>query len=107
MAKPGCNSDIKAFVEARQGGVFDLYEKLEVNGKGETPLYTWCKSRATGLVTNSIKWNFTKFLVRRDGVTVTRYGPMTSPAAIASDIAKAIDADGGEEAKAPTGGDLN
>jgi len=97
--EPGSNQTIANFVEDKledkagaAGRAFDLYEKLEVNGQGETPIYTWCKSRAVGIMgTTSVKWNFTKFIVQRDGISVQRFSPTTSPASLASDIERALE----------------
>ena len=65
--------------------------KIEVNGAGETPLYGWLKSEAPGLMgTKAIKWNFTKFLIGRDGKVVRRYAPTDKPEALAKDIEKLL-----------------
>jgi glutathione peroxidase len=65
--------------------------KIEVNGPNETPLYAWMKGEAPGLMgTKAIKWNFTKFLIDRDGMVVRRYAPADKPAAIAKDIEKLL-----------------
>jgi glutathione peroxidase len=61
--------------------------KVEVNGEGTTPLYDWLKSEAPGLLgSKAIKWNFTKFLIGRDGKVVRRYAPTDKPAGIVKDI---------------------
>ncbi len=66
---------------------FPMFDKLEVNGRGAHPLYRWLKRAAPGFLRlNSVKWNFTKFLVARDGRTVRRYGTGVEPAAMAADI---------------------
>jgi glutathione peroxidase len=65
--------------------------KIEVNGNGAPPLYEWLKQEAPGLMgTRSIKWNFTKFLIDREGKVVRRYAPTDKPADIEGDIAKLL-----------------
>ena len=64
--------------------------KIEVNGPNTHPVFAWLKKKAPGLIGESIKWNFTKFLVSRDGDQVTRYAPTVEPEAIESDIEKAL-----------------
>ena len=66
-------------------------EKVEVNGAQASPLFDWMKKSAKGLMgSTSIKWNFTKFLIGRDGTVVKRYGPTDTPASIARDIEKLL-----------------
>ncbi len=85
--EPGNSQQIKSFCEARFGVSFPLFEKIEVNGKNAHPLYQYLTQAAPGILgTKGIKWNFTKFLVDRDGQVVKRYPPMTKPEAIAQDI---------------------
>ncbi len=85
--EPGNSQQIKSFCEARFGVSFPLFEKIEVNGKNAHPLYQYLTQAAPGILgTKGIKWNFTKFLVNRDGEVVKRYPPMTKPEAIAQDI---------------------
>ena len=85
--EPGNSQQIKSFCEARFGVSFPLFEKIEVNGKKAHPLYQYLTQAAPGILgTKGIKWNFTKFLVNRDGQVVKRYPPMTKPEAIAQDI---------------------
>jgi len=65
-----------------------MFSKIDVNGPNEHPLYTTLKRKAPGLLgTTSVKWNFTKFLVARDGAVLTRYAPRDTPEAIESDSA--------------------
>ena len=69
-----------------------MFDKVEVNGAGAHPLYRWLTRAAPGLLgTERIKWNFTKFLVGRDGRVVKRYAPLDKPEAIASDIEKLLE----------------
>jgi glutathione peroxidase len=67
-----------------------MFSKIDVNGADEHPLYTWLKSEKGGLLGKKIKWNFTKFLVGRDGTVLGRYSPATEPADLAGDIEKAL-----------------
>ena len=83
-----CNADeIAAFCSANFGVSFPLMAKVEINGPDATPLYRWLKDRAPGVLgTRRIKWNFTKFLIARDGRTVKRYAPTVKPEQLAADI---------------------
>ncbi|KQQ91872.1 glutathione peroxidase [Massilia sp. Leaf139] len=83
----GSEAEIGAFCEKNYGVSFPLFAKIEVNGESAHPLFQHLKREAPGLLgTQRIKWNFTKFLVGRDGQVVKRYAPQTKPEAIASDI---------------------
>lgn len=84
--EPGSDEDIKEFCETNYSVEFPLFSKIEVNGDGTHPLYKFLKSEKTGLLGDSIKWNFTKFLVDKQGNVVDRYAPMTPPKSIAADI---------------------
>ncbi|NLP64489.1 glutathione peroxidase [Paraburkholderia sacchari] len=85
--EPGDAAQIGAFCEKNFGVTFPMFEKIEVNGAHAHPLYQWLKGEAPGLLgIGRIKWNFTKFLVGRDGKVVKRYAPATKPDAIAADI---------------------
>ena len=89
--EPGSADEIESFCKINFGLSFPLFAKIEVNGNGADPLYQWLKSAAPGLAgTKSIKWNFTKFLIGRDGKVVRRYAPLDKPAAIAKDIEKLL-----------------
>ena len=87
---PGSDEEIGAFCQKNYGVTFPMFAKVEVNGSGEHPLFTWLKSEAGGLLGKNIKWNFTKFLVARDGTVIARYSPTTEPADLAADIEKAL-----------------
>lgn len=87
---PGSNEQIGAFCTLRYKTTFPRFAKIEVNGKGEEPLYRFLKSEQGGFMGSSIKWNFTKFLVSRDGRVVNRYAPITKPDKIESDILKLL-----------------
>ena len=83
----GTNSEIKFFCHETYDVKFDMFAKIEVNGDNASPLYNYLKAEATGFLwTESIKWNFTKFLVDSSGKVITRYGSSTKPSAIKEDI---------------------
>ena len=85
--EPGNADEIDQFCKVNFGVTFPLMAKVEVNGANASPLYDWMKSEKKGLMgSTSIKWNFTKFLIGRDGRVVKRYGPTDAPASIAKDI---------------------
>ncbi len=85
--EPGTGEDIQQFCTLNYEVSFPLFEKIEVNGSHTHPLYCYLKNAAPGLFgSTSIKWNFTKFLIGRDGKVVRRYGSMTSPNAIRAEI---------------------
>lgn len=83
----GSAEEIAAFCSDSYGVTFPMFEKIEVNGKGADPLFRWLKKAAPGLLgLNDVKWNFTKFLIGRDGNAVRRFGPDVNPNAIGKDI---------------------
>ncbi|HSJ78200.1 glutathione peroxidase [Porphyrobacter sp. AAP60] len=85
--EPGNADEIAEFCKVNFGVTFPLMAKVDVNGAGASPLYDWMKTSAKGLMgSTSIKWNFTKFLIGRDGKVVKRYGPTDAPDRIAKDI---------------------
>jgi glutathione peroxidase len=88
--EPGDESAIADFCERRFGVTFPLFAKVDVNGSAAHPLWVWLKESRGGLLGSTIKWNFTKYLVGRDGTVLQRYGPRTEPAKIAGDIEKAL-----------------
>ena len=89
--EPGTETEINSFCELNYGVSFPLFAKIEGNGKDAHPLFAHLKAQAPGLLgSEGIKWNFTKFLVDREGRTVARYAPATTPAAIAKDIEKLL-----------------
>ncbi len=90
---PGSNEEIASFCQLNFGVSFPMMGKVKVNGAEAHPLWQWLKAQAPGLLgTEGIKWNFTKFLVGRDGRVLKRYAPNDSPAAIEADIVKALEA---------------
>ena len=84
--EPGDDAAIEEFCRINHGVSFPLSTKVDVNGKGTHPVFAFVKERTKGLLGSAVKWNFTKFLVAGDGVTVTRYSPNTEPAALSEDI---------------------
>ena len=78
--EPGSDAEIKEFCDRNYGVSFPLFAKIEVNGSREDPLYTFLKHKKGGLFTRAIKWNFTKFLISRQGGVIGRYSPGTAPA---------------------------
>ena len=89
--EPGDEEQIKSFCETRFDVSFPLFAKIDVNGPGTHPLYEFLKTAEPGLLgTEAIKWNFTKFLVAKDGSVRKRYAPQTKPEAIAADIETAL-----------------
>ncbi|MCA3185828.1 MULTISPECIES: glutathione peroxidase [unclassified Cupriavidus] len=85
--EPGDAGQIGAFCESRFHVTFPMFEKIDVNGADAHPLYKWLTSEKPGLLgTQAIKWNFTKFLLRRDGTIFKRYAPTTKPDEIRGDI---------------------
>jgi glutathione peroxidase len=88
--EPGDDAEIAGFCERNFGVTFPLFSKIEVNGDGAHPLYQWLRSEKGGLLGSKIKWNFTKYLLGKDGTVIGRYSPTTKPEKIASDIEKAL-----------------
>ena len=88
---PGSDTEIALFCERNYGVDFPMMSKIEVNGAGADPLYKWLTKEAPGLLgTTGIKWNFTKFLVGRNGKVVKRYAPQDKPDSLARDIEAAL-----------------
>jgi glutathione peroxidase len=88
---PGSNDDIASFCQLNYGVTFPMMAKIEVNGSQAHPLYRWLTKEAPGFLgTQGIKWNFTKFLVGRDGQVIKRYAPQDAPEKLASDIEAAL-----------------
>ena len=89
---PGSNDEIASFCQLNFGVSFPMMAKVKVNGAEAHPLWQWLKAQKPGLLgTEGIKWNFTKFLVGRDGRVLKRYAPNDSPASIEADIVKALE----------------
>ena len=88
---PGSNDQIASFCEMNYGVSFPMMSKVKVNGAEAHPLWQWLKAQAPGLLgTEGIKWNFTKFLVGKDGQVLKRYAPNDTPESIRKDIEKAL-----------------
>lgn len=89
--EPESNEKIKEFCSLTYEVKFDMFAKIDVNGENESPLYKFLKSNQKGILgTEAIKWNFTKFLVDKDGTIVNRYGSATTPESIDSDVKKLL-----------------
>ena len=88
---PKTNADIAQFCELNYGVGFPMMAKIDVNGDGADPLFKWLKAQAPGVLgTEGIKWNFTKFLIGRDGQVLQRYAPQDKPESLAADIEAAL-----------------
>ena len=88
---PGSNDQIASFCQLNYGVSFPMMAKVKVNGAEAHPLFAWLKDEAPGLLgSKGIKWNFTKFLVGRDGRVIKRYAPQDAPEKLASDIEAAL-----------------
>ena len=88
---PGSNGEIAQFCQLNYGVSFPMMEKIGVNGPGADPLYQWLRAEAPGILgSKSIKWNFTKFLVGKDGAVIKRYAPQDAPASLKGDIEAAL-----------------
>jgi len=89
--EPGTEEEIKEFCSLTFGVKFDMFSKIDVNGEDTHPLYTYLKKNSSGFMgTDIIKWNFTKFLVDKNGNVVKRYAPSTTPAEIEKDIVELL-----------------
>ena len=87
---PGTESEIASFCSMKFGVTFPQFAKIKVNGDGEEPLYTWLKSQKGGVLGSKIKWNFTKFLIDREGNVIERFAPTVTPEKIDSEIEKLL-----------------
>ena len=88
---PGSNDEIASFCQLNYGVSFPMMAKVDVNGGDAHPLFQWLKAEAPGLLgSQAIKWNFTKFLVGRDGQVIRRYAPQDKPESLAADIEAAL-----------------
>ena len=87
----GSNAEISTFCQVNYGVSFPMMSKIDVNGSAAHPLYQWLSSEAPGLLgSKAIKWNFTKFLIGRNGQVIKRYAPLNRPAELAKDIEAAL-----------------
>jgi len=88
---PGADGEIAEFCQVNYGVSFPMMGKIDVNGPAAHPLYKWLSAEAPGLLgSKSIKWNFTKFLVGKDGQVIRRYAPTDKPADLAKDVEAAL-----------------
>lgn len=87
---PGSDSEIEGFCQLNYGVTFQIMKKIDVNGENAHPIFKFLKSKTKGLLGSSIKWNFTKFLISKDGKTIKRYSPMTKPKKLEKDIEKML-----------------
>ncbi len=89
--EPGSNEEIKSFCSTKYNVTFHLFDKIEVNGANTHPLYSFLKEAKPGMLgSKDIKWNFTKFLIDRNGNVVERFAPQTAPESIEKDIQKLL-----------------
>ncbi len=88
--EPGTDAEIAAFCDRSYGVTFPLFAKIEVNGAGAHPLYVWLKQQRRGLLGRAIRWNFTKFLIGRDGAVLGRFAPTKTPARLAGPVERAL-----------------
>ncbi|TGL66198.1 glutathione peroxidase [Leptospira kmetyi] len=84
--EPGSDETIKAFCQRNYGVEFPIFKKIDVNGNNAHPVFRFLKNEASGFFGNSIKWNFTKFLVDKQGKVIKRFSPMTTPEKIEKEI---------------------
>jgi len=88
---PGTNEEIGTFCTKNYGVSFPMMEKIDVNGSNAAPLYQWLTKEKPGLLgSTAIKWNFTKFLIGRDGTVLKRYAPLDTPASLERDVEAAL-----------------
>lgn len=84
--EPGTDSEILSFCQLNYGVTFQIMKKIEVNGDNAHPIFEYLKSETRGFLGRKIKWNFTKFLISRDGKTIRRYPPTKAPEKLEADI---------------------
>ncbi|MEX1666305.1 glutathione peroxidase [Zhongshania arctica] len=88
--EPGDANTIEGSCLMNYGVSFPITEKIDVNGKNAHPLFAYLKKAAPGTISNTVKWNFTKFLIGKDGVAIKRYAPTTKPESLVADIEAAL-----------------
>jgi glutathione peroxidase len=88
--EPGSEAEIADFCDLNYGVSFPMFAKIEVNGKDAHPLFAWLKDERRGILGGTIKWNFTKFLINRQGEVVDRFAPTTTPDKIEPEIKAAL-----------------
>ncbi|HEU4567146.1 MAG TPA: glutathione peroxidase [Marmoricola sp.] len=89
--EPGDEQAIAGFCERNYGVSFPMFAKIDVNGDDAHPLFRWLRSEKGGVLGSAVKWNFTKFLVGRDGQVIRRYAPATKPESLTGDIEAALE----------------
>lgn len=87
---PGSDEEVHSFCTGRFGITFPQFAKINVNGKDEEPLYTWLKKQKSGVMGSKVKWNFSKFLINREGNVVGRFAPTETPEKIEAKIAEIL-----------------
>lgn len=87
---PGTDAEIGEFCTLKYDTTFPRFKKIDVNGENAAPLYKWLKSQKRGFLTSAIKWNFTKFLIDREGNVVERYAPTTTPDKLEAEVKKLL-----------------
>lgn len=87
---PGTEEEIVDFCQSRYGIAFKVFKKVNVNGEFEAPLFTFLKSQKGGMMGKNIKWNFTKFLIDREGNVIERFAPTTTPEQLEDAVAKLL-----------------
>ncbi len=90
--EPGSNEEIASFCQVNYGVSFPIMEKIDVNGDNASPIFKYLKSKASGLFGSRIKWNFTKFLISKDGETIKRFSPIKNPMSLEDTIIKMLNA---------------
>lgn len=88
--EPGNEEEIRNFCTLNYNVDFPMFRKIEVNGANADPFWRWLKEEKGGVLTDAIKWNFTKFLIGRDGQVLARYAPTATPASLKGDIEAAL-----------------
>ncbi|WP_152364375.1 glutathione peroxidase [Microlunatus speluncae] len=88
--EPGAEAEIAEFCELNFGVTFPMFAKIDVNGAGAHPLWSWLRTEKGGVLGDAIKWNFTKFLIGRDGNVIKRFAPQTAPDQLGDDIERAL-----------------
>ena len=89
--EPEDEKGIETFCKINYGVTFPMFAKIDVNGKNADPLFNYLKKQLPGIFSKNIKWNFTKFLINKQGIPIKRYAPITSPISIEYDIKKLLD----------------
>ncbi|OZU89014.1 glutathione peroxidase [Virgibacillus indicus] len=87
---PGTDAEISHFCQSNYGVSFQMYSKIDVKGENAHPLFNYLTSETKGMLNSQIKWNFTKFLINRDGEVINRYAPQTKPESVEKDIQTAL-----------------